>query len=130
MRVDEAIRRRGFRRWYERQLYESHAHLVTGFLALIMMAVAIDVIAFRQSLGGLLALLAIGAGGGVICIATWRRFTFLLARAEYVAERASCPSCRVYARFTIDVAEAAPDAVIGCTLRVHCRECSQVWTIA
>jgi hypothetical protein len=38
--LDEAIRKRGFRRWYERQLCESHAHLVTGLLSLIMMAIA------------------------------------------------------------------------------------------
>ncbi|MFO1323295.1 MAG: hypothetical protein U1F15_04440 [Burkholderiales bacterium] len=129
MRLDDAIRRRGFRRWYERQLYEGHAYLVTGLLALIMMALAIEVIAFRQSFGGLVALLAIGAAGGVVCVFAWRQFTFLLARAEYVAERATCPGCRAYAKFSIDRVDDVPDSVTGCTLHVHCRVCSHGWRI-
>ena len=40
MPLDEAIRKRGFRRWYERQLCDGHAHLVTGLLSLITMAIA------------------------------------------------------------------------------------------
>ncbi len=41
MRLDDAIRRRGFRRWYEQQLIDGHLWLVTGFLALIMMLIAL-----------------------------------------------------------------------------------------
>ena len=96
MRLDEAIRRRGFRRWYERQLYEAYAYLVTGLLALIMMAIALEVIAFRQSVAGFLALLCVGAIGGATCVFSWRRFTTMLGFAEYIAEQAVCPSCRVY----------------------------------
>jgi hypothetical protein len=59
MPLDEAIRKRGFRRWHERQLYESHAHLVTGLLSLIMMAIAIEMIEFRASAAGLVALVTI-----------------------------------------------------------------------
>lgn len=130
MRLDEAIRRDGFRRWYERQLYEGHAYLVTGFLALIMMAVALEVIEFRNSVAGFVALVAIGAAGGALCVFAWRRFTALLSLAEYVAERAVCPACRVYARFTIERSDDAPESVCGCTLAVRCRPCGQRWTIA
>jgi hypothetical protein len=130
MRLDEAIRRRGFRRWYERQLYESHAYLVTGLLALIMMAIALEVIAFRESAAGFLLLLTIGAAGGATCVFTWRRFTAMLGYAEYVAEQAVCPACHVFARFTIDRAADAPDSLAGCTLDVRCRACGHAWTIA
>jgi hypothetical protein len=129
MRLDEAIRRRGFRRWHERQLYEAHAYLVTGLLALIMMAIALEVIAFRQSAAGFLALLTIGAAGGATCVFAWRRFTIMLAFAEYVAEQAVCPACRVYARFAIDRAVDAPDSVTGCALDVRCRACGHTWSI-
>ena len=129
MRLDDAIRRRGFRRWYERQLYEGYAYLVTGLLALIMMAIALEVIAVRQSPGGLLSLLAIGAAGGTICVFAWRQFAFMLFRAEYVAERATCRGCGVYAKFVIDGAGDAPQAVTGCTLQVHCRLCGHRWSI-
>ena len=49
MGLADAIRRRGFRRWYERQLIEGHAYLVTGLLSLIMMAISIEMIDFRHS---------------------------------------------------------------------------------
>lgn len=130
MRIDEGIRLRGFRRWYERQLYESHAYLVTGLLALIMVAIALEMLAARESLGGLLALLVVGAVGGATCVVAWRKFTFLLFRAEYVAERATCPACRVYARFAIDAVDDTPATVPGCTLHVHCRACAHRWSIA
>ncbi len=130
MRLDEAIRERGFRRWYERQLYEGHAYLVTGLLALIMMAIALEVIQFRQSFSGLVTLLAIGAAGGVVCVTAWRKFTFLLARAEYLAEQATCQACRTYAKFVIDRSVETPEAVAGCTLHVRCRNCSHRWQIA
>jgi hypothetical protein len=81
MDVGDAIRRHGFRRWYERQLFESHAYLVTGFLCLIMMAVAIEVSEFRRSAAGLLALAAVAVAGGGICLLAWRRFNRQLFRA-------------------------------------------------
>jgi hypothetical protein len=130
VRLDEAIRARGFRRWHERQLYEGHAWLVTGLLALIMMAIALEVIAFRDSFAGFAALLAIGAAGGATCMFAWRRFTLLLGFAEYVAEQAVCPACHAYAKFAIDRAEDAPGSAVGCRLSVRCRACSHVWTIA
>ena len=130
MRIDEGIRRRGFRRWYERQLYEACAFLVTGLLALVMMAIALESLGARKSLDGLLVLLAIGAAGGAICVVAWRKFTFLLFRAEYVAERATCPACRVYARFAIDAVDDAAEAVPGCTLHVQCRACAHRWSIS
>ncbi len=130
MRLDDAIRRRGFRRWYEGQLYESHAYLVTGFLALIMMAVALEVVDFRNSWSGILALVLVGGAGGAICLFAWRQFTRILAQAEYVAERATCPHCHVYARFVIDRGEEHPQAVGGCVLHVRCRACGDGWRIA
>ena len=130
MPLADAIRSKGFVRWYERQLYESFACLVTGFLALIMMAIALEVIEFRESTAGLLALLAIGAAGGTVCVFAWGRFHQLLARAEHVAGQARCPSCSVYGRFAVVSARAARDAVDGCTLGVRCRQCEREWTIA
>jgi hypothetical protein len=129
MRIDEGIRRRGFRRWYERQLYEAFAFLVTGLLALIMVAIALESLAARESFLGLVTLLAVGAAGGAICVGAWRKFTFLLFRAEYVAERATCPACRVYARFAVDTVDDAAGAFPGCTLHVQCRACAHRWSI-
>ncbi|MEP7329585.1 MAG: hypothetical protein ABI777_10265 [Betaproteobacteria bacterium] len=129
MGLPDAIRSSGFRRWYERQLIEGHAYLVTGLLAMFMTAIAIEVIDFRQSIGGFLTLLVIGAGGGALTVFAWRQFTFLLARAEYLAAKATCKSCLAYARFTIDRAVDSPEAVGGCAMQVRCRKCGHCWTI-
>ncbi len=130
MPLADAIRKNGFVRWYERQLYESFACLVTGFLALIMMAIALEVVAFRESLAGFLLLLVIAAGGGTVCVATWGRFHRLLARAERFAGQAHCPACRVYGRFAVVSARNSADALEGCALGVRCRNCAREWTIA
>ena len=129
MLLDEAISKRGFRRWYERQLYQSHALLVTGLLSLIMMAIAIEMIEFRRTAAGLLALVSIAAVGGGLCLYAWRRFTDLLFRAEYLAERATCAACKVYGRFDILSAKEAADSPAGCSLDVRCRACGHAWSI-
>ena len=95
-----------------------------------MMAIALESLAARKSLGGMVVLLVVGAAGGAICVVAWRKFTFLLFRAEYVAERATCPACRVYARFAIDAVDDAAEAVPGCTLHVQCRACAHRWSIS
>ena len=129
MPLDESIRARGFRRWYERQLYESHAHLVTGLLSLIMMAVSLEMIEFRSSAAGLAALVAIGVAGGGVCIFAWRRFTYTLFRAEYLAGRATCAACHAYGRFEVVAARQSPESLTGCALDVSCRQCHHRWTI-
>lgn len=129
MPLADAIRARGFRRWHERQLYESHAHLLTGLLSLIMMALALEMIEFRSSPSHFLLLVAIGVAGCGLCIFAWRRFTFQLFRAEYLAERATCASCRCYGRFEVLAARESRDTITGCLLEVRCRQCSHEWTL-
>jgi len=128
-RLDDAIRKRGFRRWYERQLVESHAYLVTGFLSLIMMAIAIEESEFRGSAAGLLVLVTIAVAGGWICLFSWGRFNRLLFRAEHLAERATCSRCGTYGRFIVIGLRDAPDSVAGCSLDVRCRKCGHEWAI-
>jgi len=130
MKLAESLRAQGFRRWYERQLIESHAWLVTGFLSLIMMAIAVEVIAFRESVGGLLALLAVGGCGAALCLYSWLRFNRQLFAAEHIASQATCPSCRTYGRFAFVSMAMDLNAVAGGTVRVRCRQCAHEWSIA
>jgi hypothetical protein len=127
MSIDDAFRKRGFRRWYERQLIESHAYLVTGFLSLIMVAVAIETIAFRESLVNSLALTLIAGAGGYLCIFAVNRFNVTRWRAEALAEQAVCSQCNAYARFDVIEAHDATDAPFGRTLTVRCRGCAHEW---
>ena len=127
MRLDESLRQRGFRRWYERQLIEGHAYLVTGVLSLIMMAIALETIAFRESIAAALALTLIAGAGGWLFIFAWNRFRGLLTSAEALAEQAVCKQCSVYGRFDILESRHCADAATGYAMHVRCRNCAHEW---
>ena len=135
MKVAEDIRRLGFRRWYERQLIESFAYLVTAFLAIIFL------LAGYESLGQLrgtpllyLAIFVGAAAAGVLAFVAWRRFSVLLARAEQFANAAECAGCKAWGRFEVVGAEAASDDAPVESGRPHwllvrCRRCGHGWKL-
>jgi hypothetical protein len=127
MTIDQAVRERGFRRWYERQLVESHAYLVTGLLSLFMMAIALEVIAFRESIANAIVLAAIALAGGALTVFAWKQFHRLLFRAEALAGQAVCSQCRTYGRFEVLDARDAMDSLTGRSFCVRCRKCQHEW---
>jgi len=127
MSIDDALRKRGFRRWYERQLVESHAYLVTGILSLIMMAIALEVIEFRESIANAFALALIAGSGGGLAIFAWKQFSKLLLRAEALAGQAVCGECRAYGKFDVVEARDSSEALTGRSLVVRCRQCQHRW---
>jgi len=134
-RIGEEIRRRGFRRWYERQLIESHAYLVTAFLALILLLAGFEAMGeLRGSPVYYAAIVGIAAGAGVLMWVAWQRFSVLLARAELFAESAACPRCRAWGKFEVLAAEAVadddpPEAGRPHWLRVRCKRCAEQWRV-
>lgn len=127
MSIDDALRKRGFRKWYERQLVESHAYLVTGFLSLIMMAIALEAIEFRESVANALVLALIAGAGGGLCIFAWKQFTKRLSLAEALAGQAVCSGCRAYGKFDVIEARDSREALTGRSLVVCCRQCQHRW---
>jgi ABC-type nickel/cobalt efflux system permease component RcnA len=124
MKLAEGIRRHGFRKWYERQLLQSHAHLAFTFLCLVGVFAALE--ALRGTVGWsqrweelLSALLCGGAGLWAL-----RRYLHLLHTAEYAANQAECPQCKVYGRLDLMESDAAGDSVV-----VRCRSCGHGWRI-
>jgi hypothetical protein len=132
MTAADGIRRLGFRRWYERQLIESHGFLVTGFLSMIAMVACVEELSPRAPGGSLIASLALIAGCAVLCAWSLRRYHVILNRAEYLGERSTCSSCAVYGALeivqsgSISAAEASDSAP---WLKVRCRKCGHQWTI-
>jgi hypothetical protein len=131
----EGIRKLGFRRWYERQLIEGHAYLVTCFLSMIMVAACVETFSLRGP--GLQPLIMLGllVGGGIVCIVSWRRYFVVLVRAEHTGEQSTCSACRTYGRFQV-LEPGDPSArressveVPDPRLRVCCRKCGHQWTI-
>ena len=132
MELSQGIRRFGFRRWYERQLIESHLYLVTGILALFMAIACFEDFGSRNpAWETLLRLAAMTAGIGV-CLWTFRRYLNMLALAEYAAERSVCEKCGTYRGLDLAARQVqATGAEEGVLLPVgvRCRKCGHEWTI-
>lgn len=127
MPIDAEVRKRGFRRWYERQLVEGHAYLVTSLLSVFMVALALETIEFRASLANALALTVVFGAGGAVTMFAWRQFTTRLSRAQALAAQATCAQCRTFARFEVLDAHDSSAALTGRSFCVRCRNCGHKW---
>lgn len=119
----EGVRRFGFRKWYERELLSSHAHLLLAVLCCIALIGLLE--AFQDAgpadrlLNVLLFLLS-----GAIGLWSLRRYLYLLMHAEELANQANCPDCGSYARFQV-IDENRHNG----TATVSCRLCRHEWPI-
>jgi hypothetical protein len=135
MKLANDIRRLGFRRWYERQLVESHAYLVTAFLALILLLAGYESLDHLRGSPTYYVVFVLGAAGaGMLMWVTWRRFSVMLSRAELFAAAATCPGCQSWGKFEVIATEAAddddpPEAGRPHWIRVRCRGCARDWRL-
>ncbi len=125
MSLAQSVRRLGFRKWYERQLIDGHLSLVTCFLCMVLVAALLEEMSFREGPAKAVTALAVVFGSGIVGWFAWRRYRFVMARAEYYGEQSVCASCNAYARFEVVDAAADGDA----WLRVRCRKCGHDWTL-
>jgi len=133
----DRIRTEGFRRWYERQLIECHAWLVTWFLGLIVLVSGVELTGAGRSSLFIGAVLIVS--GLMVALLSWKRYRLMLEVAERLGEQAACPACLVYARFSIESSgpnplpdggdEALQDKGGGIWLRAHCRSCGEKWVM-
>jgi hypothetical protein len=123
-RLADGITRVGFRKWYERELLSSHAHMVLAFLSVIGLLGSLE--AARGAPPGEKLMDLVFA---VLCaaIALWalRRYLFLLTRAEDVANQANCADCGEYGRFVV-----VADRRASHETEVRCRKCEHQWVIS
>lgn len=124
MKLADGLQSRGFRKWYERELLQSHAHLLLLFLCSIGLMgsfAAFDAHAplLDRSIDALAIVL-------MVAVSLWslRRYLYLLLHAEQVARQAVCPDCKTYGRLQFIRAAPNNDDVI-----VRCRKCAHEWTI-
>lgn len=127
MSPSDGIRKLGFRRWYERQLVESHLYLVTFVLALVLVATGFELSEFRAGAANFLFDAVVVAGGSLIAWHAWRRYSTLMVSAEAVGHQAVCPGCERYG-FTVD-AEDSPLARRPNMLAARCRGCGRRWQV-
>ncbi len=119
----EGIRKVGFRKWYERELLSSHAHMVLALLATVAMLASFEAIRGGTVSEKLMDILFV-----IVCavIGLWalRRYLFLLMHAEEVANQATCPTCQEYGRFEVVDEDRRYQRT-----RVRCRKCTGLWQI-
>jgi hypothetical protein len=133
----DRIRTDGFRRWYERQLIECHAWLVTWFLGLIVLVAGLEIAGSGAGLRVQGAV--IGLAGLAVTLFSWGRYRLLLEIAERLGEQAVCPGCNAYAKFSIEASGPNPmpdggDTSLenhggGIWLRARCRSCGIKWVM-
>jgi hypothetical protein len=135
MELSEGIRKIGFRRWYERQLIESHVYLVTGFLCMVGVLACFEGFSLRMPAWESIMRLVVMMTGSAIGWWTLRRYLTMLNFAMYAAERSVCGKCGAYRGIELsgtvthriamqDEEEAGPQAV-----GVRCRKCGNEWII-
>ena len=102
----DRIRTHGFRRWYERQLIECHAWLVSWFLGVILLVSGLE-LAGSGAASRLLGV-ALFLTGLAVAAFSWKRYHLLLEVAERLGEQAVCPACKAYSKFKIISSGPAP----------------------
>ena len=125
MGLADGIRKHGFRKWYERELIRSHAHLVLLLCCAIGLLATFEV--FSRSAPLVERLLDVGAIAMFTAVGLWslRRYLYLLMHAEATAHQAVCPACEAYGRFALAQRQPEPGEVL-----VRCRKCEHEWGIA
>jgi hypothetical protein len=118
------IRKVGFRKWYERELLSSHAHMLLAFLCVIALIAAME--AFHgASQGHKLGNAALVLISGAIGLWALRRYLYLLMHAEQVADQANCPKCTTYGSLTLVEEDRRTGNALVC-----CKKCGHTWTIS
>jgi hypothetical protein len=135
MGLSEGIRRVGFRRWYERQLIESHIYLVSWFLCLIMVLACLEGFSFRAPGWEPVWRLAAMIAGTALSLWSIRRYFAELGFAEHAAKRSTCAKCASYGLLEV-AGELSHRAAWGegvepayPPVTVRCRKCGNEWVI-
>ena len=122
--VADGIRRYGFRKWYERELLSSHAHMALALLASVALIASFEAFkggSWREKLLDTTFVLVCAA------IALWalRRYLYLLMHAEEMANQANCSQCQAYGLLLVPDETRQPDA--RRLVPVCCKRCGFRW---
>ena len=124
MRLADGIRKHGFRKWYERELTQSHVRLFLLLLCTIGLLSSFELFSGQRPLAdqfdNIVALL-LCAGIGIWAL---RRYLYLLMHAEAIASQAVCPACESYGRLQLVQDDERNERV-----KVKCRGCAHEWHI-
>ncbi len=136
MDIAKRIGKVGFRKWYERELIDSHLSFTTCFLSGVTVAACLEGLWHAELGWKPVSLFALVLGAIALGCYSWRRYILVLERAEVYGSRSNCPTCNTYGRFEVlatgqtavgPYAEPDTSALPRPWLRVRCRKCATVW---
>jgi hypothetical protein len=123
----ERLRLLGFRKWYERQLFDGHASLVLAIFAVVIMACGFELVSIRDQSLGIVGHALLIFGG---CVVAWKaliRYQRIMVNAEYVGGHANCPSCGKHG-FKWPKDDPPADEK-GLEIKALCGRCKTRWKI-
>lgn len=121
----EGIRRVGFRKWYERELLSSHAHMLLALLSVVALLASFEAIG-GGSMGEKIMDFAFILICGAISLWALRRYLYLLMHAEEMANQANCAQCKAYGQLQLVEAQHRPNAG---WVPVCCKRCGFTWKL-
>lgn len=124
MRLAEGIRKLGFCKWHERELFSAFAWMALALLGAIVAFTGLEALWSSRGWPDYAKSAFVLAGAGVICIAALQRFVTGLAHAQQVGAQAMCGQCETFGQ--LQVLDEARD---HSWVRVRCRRCEHAWVI-
>ena len=122
------LQRVGFRKWYERQLVDGHASLVTAFLCVIAIACGAELVSVKDQTLGIVGNAAMIFGSAIIGWAAIKRYQRVLVEAEWLGEQANCAICGRYG-FSLPKDQQIMSRNDKWQFKVHCKKCQHQWDI-
>ena len=124
MGLADGIRKHGFRKWYERELLQSHGHMLLLLFCTIGLLGAFEVFRRDAPLSDQFSVVLSVLFCVAVGVYSLRRYLFLLTRAEAVANQAVCAKCQTYGRLALLGDDRRAQQV-----SVRCRHCAHEWPI-
>ena len=133
MKTAERIKKLGFKRWYERQLIEAHVYLVTCLLGIVLTLSAVEMIRGTAGVAPEVLRIVVAGAGALLTAYGLHRYCTMMIFAHRLTDKAVCPRCGEYARFsvtsfgpkTLETEEQTAEF----WLKVKCRECGTSWNL-
>ncbi|HEX4858610.1 MAG TPA: hypothetical protein VFV17_06295 [Usitatibacteraceae bacterium] len=126
-----SIARFGFRKWYERQLIDSHLALISCILTMVLAAASLEAFTFPAPVTTLVTFLMVFCGACYFAWLSWRRYRRVMLMAWRYGEAAVCKNCQTYGRLEVlSSGEREPldeDGGGGAWMQVACRRCRTQW---
>ncbi len=127
----EGIRRLGFRKWYERELLSSHAHMALAVLAAVALLASFEAFNGASRADKILNTVFVVVSAGITLWAL-QRYTYLLMHAEELANQANCPRCEAYGQLRLSQRpprSVGPGDGARRLVPVCCKRCDFEWDL-